>query len=143
MICNDAGVDLIKESEGLRLVSYVCPAGKWTIGFGSTGPDVGPNMVITHAEAEARLDADLAHIEKGVEALVKVPISGNQFSALCSFAYNLGLGALGGSTLLRRLNAGDTSGAADEFLRWDHIGQSENDGLKTRRTKERALFLTV
>ena len=143
MICNEAGLELIKESEGLKLEAYYCPAGKLTIGYGHTGTDVTPHMAITLGQAERLLDADLERVEEGIEALVKVPLSANQFSALCSFAYNLGLGALGGSTLLRKLNQQDYSGAALEFLRWDHIGQAENEGLKTLRTNERALFLTA
>lgn len=86
---------------------------------------------------------DLAKFEAGVEDLVKVAVSVNQFSALVSFAYNIGLNALSGSTLLKKLNAGDIIGAADQFLRWNKAGGKELKGLTDRRHAERDLFLTA
>lgn len=137
---NEAGRRLIKEAEGLRLSAYLCPAGVWTVGWGSTR-EVYEGMEITEEEAEARLDADLSVFESGVEKCVGVPLTDNQFSALVSFAFNLGLGNLKSSTLLRKLNGRDYQGAADEFTRWDNAGGKALPGLTKRRQAERALFL--
>lgn len=139
---NAQGVQIVKSSESLRLRAYRCPAGKWTIGYGDTGPDVRPGLVITEAEAEVRLTRRLAEeFEPGVEQLLAVEVTGNQFSALVSFAYNTGLQALAESTLLRKLNAGDYDGAADEFPRWTRSRGRVLPGLVTRRAAERELFL--
>jgi GH24 family phage-related lysozyme (muramidase) len=137
---NEAGRNLLKEFEGLRLDAYLCPAGVWTIGYGSTF-GVHPGDRITPAEAETLLIKDLDQFEKGVAKLVKVPLSTNQFSALVSFAYNLGLGALEESTLLRVLNKGDYQAAANELLRWDKANGVPLAGLTRRRKAERELFL--
>ncbi|SNR95578.1 lysozyme [Humidesulfovibrio mexicanus] len=142
---NAQGVHIIKSSEALRLKAYRCPAGKWTIGYGDTGPTVRPGLTITEAEAEERLARRLAfEFEPGVEQLLAVSVTGNQFSALVSFAYNCGLGedGLAGSTLLRKLNAGDYDGAADEFPRWTRSKGRVQPGLVTRRAAERELFCT-
>ncbi len=140
---NLAGRRIIKSCESLRLRAYRCPAGKWTIGWGDTGPDVHPGLSITGEEAEARFDHRLAtEFEPGVVRLLDVPVTGNQFSALVSFAYNTGLPAFAGSTLLRKLNAGDFVGAANEFGRWTRSGGRVLPGLVARRAAERELFLT-
>ncbi|WP_374424977.1 lysozyme [Chromobacterium sp.] len=141
MKTSDAGVTLVKSSEGLKLVAYKCPAGIWTNGYGHTGPDVTPGQVITQAQADALLARDLSRFETGVTRLVKVPLNQNQFDALVCFSFNLGLGALQGSTLLRLLNAGDYAGAAAQFLRWNKAGGKELPGLTRRRAAEQAMFL--
>lgn len=138
---NKDGLDLVKGFEGLKLESYLCPAKVWTIGYGSTGSDVGPGLTWTLEQAEARLKKDLETFEKGVENLVKVKITDNQFSALVCFTYNVGLGAFGRSTLLKTLNAGNHQDAANEFLRWNKAGGKELAGLTRRRQAERELFL--
>ncbi|MGR2664258.1 lysozyme [Chromobacterium haemolyticum] len=141
MKTSNAGIMLIKSFEGLKLVAYKCPAGIWTIGYGHTGPDVTPGQVITQAQADALLARDLERFEAGVSRLVSVQLNQNQFDALVSFAYNLGLGALQGSTLLRLLNAGDYAGAAAQFPRWNKASGKELPGLTRRRAAEQALFL--
>lgn len=133
--------ELIKSFEGLELEAYLCPADIWTIGYGHTG-NVKEGDSITKAEAEALLDKDLQTFRNGVKRLVKVPLNENQFGALVSFAYNLGLGSLQSSTLLKMLNAGDYTGAADQFLRWNKSGGKVLTGLVRRREAERAVFLT-
>lgn len=138
---NKDGLDLIKSFEGLRLESYLCPAKVWTIGWGSTGSDIVPGLKWTEEQAEARLKKDLETFEKGVEGLIKVKVTDNQFSALVSFAYNIGLGALGRSTLMKTLNAGNYTDASNEFLRWNKAGGKELPGLTKRRQAERSLFL--
>ena len=139
---NEAGLALIREFEGCRLDAYLCPAGIPTIGYGATGPDIRMGMVWTQEQADARLVEDLARFAAGVERLVQVDLTDNQFAALVSFAYNVGLGALRDSTLLRKLNAGDYLGAADQLPRWARAGGRIMPGLTRRRAAERDLFLS-
>lgn len=135
------GIDLVKQFEGLRLKPYFCPAHVLTIGYGHTGPDVVPGMMISEARAEKLLCDDLSNAGYAVSRYVTTPINDNQFTALASFVFNLGAGALHGSTLLAKLNAGDFAGAADQFLRWDHANGVVLEGLTRRRVAERELFL--
>lgn len=141
MRINNKGLELIKKYEGCRLLAYKCPAGVWTIGYGHTA-DVKSGMAITKVDAERLLLQDLKRFEEGVEALVKVPLTSNQFSALVSFAFNCGLAALRSSTLLKKLNVGDLNGAAREILRWDKVNKKPVEGLTKRRKEEQKLFLT-
>ena len=136
------GIDLIKQFEGLRLTAYQDMVGVWTIGYGHTGPDVKPGLTITQQQAEQLLINDLVQFERRVNDLVTVQINQNQFDALVSFSYNLGVGALQKSTLLRLLNAGSYKPAADEFPRWNRAGGNVAAGLTRRRYAERQLFLT-
>lgn len=140
MKTSQKGINLIKEFEGCQLTAYKCPAGVWTIGYGHTG-DVKSGMTITEQEAENYLRADLQKFEAGVDKAVKVGITQNMFDALVSFTYNCGIGALQSSTLLKKLNAGDFNGAANEFLKWNKSGSNVLPGLTRRRQAERALFL--
>lgn len=143
---NEAGLTIVKHFEGLELTAYRDAVGVWTIGYGHTAaagpPTVYAGQRISEAEAEAILRRDLGLFENGVKDLVRVPVNSNQFSALVSFSFNLGVGALGSSTLLRKLNAGDYQGAADEFPRWVKAGGRILAGLVRRRDAERALFLS-
>lgn len=141
MRTNTAGLSLIKSFEGCELRAYKCPAGVLTIGFGHTGPDVTSGLVITAHRAEELLQGDLARFERAVAAALRVPVAANQFAALVSLAYNIGPAALAKSTLLRRLNAGRTQEAADQFLVWNRAGGRVLAGLTRRREAERALFL--
>ncbi|MCW5612930.1 MAG: lysozyme [Rubrivivax sp.] len=161
-------VELIKAFEGIpdgdpstvNIDAYLDPVGIWTIGWGHAirhGRDFlrgAHNRAvaralfpggITRAQAEALLRADLIDFAAGVLNRVRVALDDGQFGALVSFAFNVGLGNLGQSTLLRRLNAGDVLGAADQFLVWNK-GRvrgvlTELPGLTRRRRAERALFL--
>jgi len=134
------GLRLLKAFEGLSLKAYQDSVGVWTIGYGTTS-GVRPGMVISEAQAEDLLKRDLNRFERAVNDLVTVPLTDNQFSALVTFAYNVGEGALADSTLLRLLNQGDYQGAADQLLRWDKAGGQALAGLTRRRRAERALFL--
>jgi lysozyme len=134
-------MDIIQEFEGCKLTAYLCPAGVWTIGWGSTGVGVSKGVVWTQAEADERYKKDMAVFKAGVQKLVTVPVNKNQLEALASFAYNLGIGALKGSTLLKFLNAGNYQAAANQFLRWDNANGKVLAGLTRRRTAERNLFL--
>ncbi|MDX1977316.1 MAG: lysozyme [Pseudanabaenaceae cyanobacterium bins.68] len=136
---NQAGLDLIKEFEGLELSAYLCPAGVWTIGYGHTG-DVHPGDRITAQEAEGLLREDLDYFERQVSRLVRVPVTDNQYAALVSFCYNVGEGALADSTLLRLLNASDYAGALEQFMRWVNANGVPLPGLVRRRQAEKALF---
>ncbi len=137
---NKNGLLLIKSFEGLRLKAYKDAVGIWTIGYGTTR-GVRPGQVISEAQAVQFLQADLTRFEKSIHPVIKTPINDNQFSALACFTYNVGPGAFRSSTLLRKLNAGDIRGAADELLRWDKAGGRTLAGLTRRRKAERALFL--
>lgn len=141
MRITDEGLDLIRTFEALRLDAYRCPAGLWTIGYGHTGSDVHRGLSITEERAEELLAQDVAVFEDGVAELAPASITPWQFSALVSFAYNCGLQALAGSTLLRKLNAGDIQGAADEFPRWNKSRGRVLRGLTRRREAERSMFL--
>lgn len=147
------GIALLHHYESCRLVAYPDPGSvdghPWTIGWGHTGKEVKRGLVWTQAQADAAFVQDLAETEAGVERLVKVPLNQGQFDALVSFAYNVGLDenrngkaeGLGESTLLRKLNARDYAGAAEQFLLWNKNDGVVMYGLTRRRTAERALFL--
>lgn len=142
MQTNQAGLNLIKEFEGLCLHAYQDVVGVWTIGYGHTGPEVKEGLAITEHDAEQLLRGDLLRFESGVAAAVDVPLNENQFSALVSFSYNLGLGSLQKSTLLSQLNEGNHEGAAEQFPLWDKAGGRSLPGLHKRRLAEKALFQT-
>ena len=137
MRMSDAGIALIKEFEGCRLTAYKCPAGVWTIGYGHTSaagsPEVTPGMTITQQEAEDILRRDLVKYENGVIKLVNVDLTQGQFDALVDFAYNAGVGALGKSTLLKKVNAEDFDAVPTELMKWTKAGGRELAGLVRRR----------
>lgn len=137
---NGYGLELIKRFEGLKLKAYVCPGGKWTIGYGHT-ETAKKGMVITEGEAFGLLFKDVAKFEDVVRRLVKAPLTDNQFSALVSLAYNIGEGNLARSTLLKLLNNREYDRAADEFLKWRMSGGKVLKGLENRRAAERELFV--
>ncbi len=147
-ISND-GVELIASFEGFVDHPYNDPAGHATIGFGHLihlGPVTNADRrkwgIITRAEGKRLLLQDLAKYEQAVRKLVKVPLSQSEFDALVSFTFNVGPNALASSTLLRKLNAGNKRGAADEFLRWNKAGGKVLPGLTRRREAERRLFVS-
>ena len=139
MQISKAGLDLIKQFEGLYLNAYRCPAGVPTIGYGHTA-GVAMGQTITQQQADDFLRRDVRQFERAVSRLVHVPLTQGQFDALVSFTYNLSAANLGNSTLLRLLNAGDYKGAAAQFDRWTKAGGKELPGLVKRRAAERALF---
>ena len=146
MKTSPAGIALIKRFEGLELKAYKDIAGVWTIGWGHTGPGVIAGLEWTEAQAEMMLLRDLLPREQAIEDLVAVDLHQNEFDALVSFVYNVGIEAFRKSTALRRLNRGDRIGAADA-LTWFNkatVGGvlREVAGLARRRAAERDLFLT-
>ncbi|EGJ08992.1 MULTISPECIES: lysozyme [Rubrivivax] len=165
----DEGLELVKSFEGIpdgdpstvNVDAYLDPVGIWTIGWGHAIADHAGRWLrgpaareqaraaypggITRAQAETLLRADLLDACRDVQRLVTVPLSDAQFGALVSFVFNLGAGSLLKSTLLKKLNAGDAAGAADQFLVWDKARVDgvlqPLPGLTRRRRAERALFL--
>ncbi|MBR5835061.1 MAG: lysozyme [Bacteroidales bacterium] len=135
------GIALIKEFEGLRLKAYLCPGGVWTIGYGHTA-GVKPGMVISEAQAEEYLKADLISFERYLNGL-GLALNQNQFDALISLIYNIGIGNFQKSTLLRkaRINANDNS-IVDEFLRWVYSKGRVLPGLQRRRLREMKLYFS-
>lgn len=145
MNTSQTGINLIKGFEGKRLTAYDDGVGVWTIGYGTikypNGVRVKKGDTCTDAQAESYLKNDLVKFESAINRLVKVPLNQNQFDALASFTYNLGETNLSKSTLLKKLNAKDYSGAADQFLVWNRAGGKVLNGLVRRREAERNLFL--
>lgn len=148
----DLAVAIIKRFEGCakrmpdgRLRAYPDPGtggAPWTIGWGSTGKDIAPGTIWTQEQADARLAQEVAEKAAGVDRLVSIPLADHERAALISFAYNLGVSALGGSTLLRLLNAGASrESVAEQFSRWNKAAGKVLDGLTARRAAEKALFL--
>lgn len=145
-----AGVALIKQFEGCArqrpgglVEAYPDPgtgAAPWTIGWGATGPGIGPGTVWSQAECDARLERDLARYAAEVAAAIgSAPTSQVQFDALVSFHYNTG--AIARATLTRKHVAGDHRGAVAEFARWNRAGGRVSKGLMRRRAAEAALYI--
>ena len=160
---NDVGLELVKSFEGIpdgdpttvKIDPYLDPIGIWTIGWGhairvgadylrgkanrKAAMDLYPGG-ITKEQAEQLLRGDLMDACRDVEYLVDVDLTDDQFGALASFTFNLGRGNLAKSTLLKKLNAGDYSGAAAEFPKWNKAGGKVLKGLVARRAAEAELF---
>ena len=138
-------IDMIKKHEALRLEAYLPTAHDvWTIGWGHTAT-ARQGMTITTPQAEKLLRDDLKWVREVLAKDVKVPLTQPQYDALASFVFNLGGANFRSSTLLKKLNAKDYTGAADELLKWDKQRQSGKmvtlRGLTKRRKEERELFL--
>ena len=147
MKVNKQGIQLVKSFEGCFLNAYLCPAKVWTIGYGNTkyqnGTAVKQGDKITQEQAEALLSDILAEFSKDVSKLIKVELNDNQFSALVSFAFNLGVGALSKSTLLKKVNANPNDKTIEnEFMRWVSAGGKKLNGLVRRRTAESKLYFS-
>lgn len=130
---------LIKSFEQLRLNSYLCPAGKWTIGYGHTD-GVNRGMLITEKTADAFLKQDIKHAEQAVNE-VDADLTQEQFDALVSFVFNVGVQAFRVSTLRKLVerNPNDPK-IADEFRRWVYAGDKKLPGLIKRREQEIKLY---
>lgn len=126
--------------EGERLTAYPCSAGVWTIGFGHT-KGVKQGDTCTEEQARAWLLEDLADTQIRLARYINVPVTQNEAIALVSLAFNVGVGALSCSKLLRKLNSGDREGAAEEFLDFDLANGKRLAGLTRRRKAEHDLFL--
>jgi lysozyme len=134
--------DICKEFEGLRLEAYRCPAGVWTIGYGHTA-NVVPGQAMTEEQANATLELDLKLRATQLMLVVNKSVTDNQFQALLSFVFNLGIGNLKGSTLLRKVNSNpEDKTIRDEFAKWVKGGGETLPGLVRRRKKEANLYFT-
>ena len=147
MKVNKQGIQLVKSFEGCFFNAYLCPAKVWTIGYGSTKyPNKKPvkqGDKITQQEAETLLSDTLDEFSKGVYKLIKSELNDNQFSALVSFAFNLGVGALSKSTLLKKVNANPNDKTIEsEFMKWVSAGGKRLNGLVRRRTAESKLYFS-
>lgn len=148
MKTSPTGIALIKSFESCRLAAYQDSGGVWTIGWGHT-KGVKQGDTCTQAQADAWFDQELPEYEGYVNQLVRVSLSQHEFDALVSFTYNIGpdidadniAEGLGDSTLLRKLNAYDYVGAANEFPKWNRVGGQVVNGLTRRRHAERRMFL--
>lgn len=130
-----AGRQALEGEEGCPLQAYRDSVGVWTIGFGNTGPDVRPGLVWTQAQADDALTRRLANEFEPAVNTCKVALNQGQYDACVSLCYNIGTGGFLGSTLLRKLNAGDYAGASAEFPKWCIPSE-----LLGRRLRERAMF---
>jgi lysozyme len=130
---------LIRTFEGCKLMPYVCPAGVWTCGWGSTGPDVMPGKPWTQEYADKRMAIDAQRFARGTLALCP-KLTGTRLCAIADFSYNLGLGALQASTLRRKLNTQDWDEAKAQLLRWVNGGGRVLPGLVRRRKAEADLI---
>lgn len=144
MKTNNSGLQIIKDCEGLKLKSYLCPSDVWTIGYGTTvypnGVKVKLNEFCTAELASNFLAFDVTKTESFITKKVKVDLTENQFSALVSLVYNIGSGNFSKSTLLKKLNAGDYEEASEQFLVWRKSRGKVLRGLEIRRAKEKELF---
>jgi lysozyme len=144
MKTSKSGKDLIKSFEGFRSDSYICPAGVPTIGYGTTlinGLPIPLGISITEDEADLLLEEDLVVFETDITSNVLVELTQNQFDALVSFVYNVGIGNFKKSTLLKLINAGEFEKASNEFPKWNKANKKVLAGLTKRRNAERDLFL--
>lgn len=141
--------EIIKKHEGWSATVYKDSAGHATIGWGHKLLAGETFTRITKEQGEAILSADMARIEREIMPAIKVPMTDNQKAAVICFAFNVGANAFKSSTMLKKLNAGDTQGAAAEFLKWNKARDQKTGqlvalrGLTTRRTDEKTLFLTA
>ena len=142
MIISKNGLDLIKQFESLQLKAYKCSANVWTIGYGHT-KNVKEGDRISQDQANCFLMQDLYSVERAIIRLVKVKINQNQFDALCSLIFNIGISAFNKSTLLAKLNTGDYVGAAEQFRRWNKVNNVVMAGLVRRRQAEEDLFNAI
>lgn len=157
LVTSPRGINLIKKWEGYRAEVYLCPAKKLTVGWGhlirpSDNLSIGSGITLAQAEVFLKNDMHLAELFiNAVLSPAKInghPLNQNEFDALVCFCFNLGVGALDGSTLLKKLQAGDCIGAANEFGRWVYMRVNNSKaiyskGLYKRRMEEQQLFKEI
>jgi len=144
VVLTPEGLALIKRFEGCRLTAYQDQGGVWTIGYGQTGPDIVEGLTWSKEQANHALAVKLLILETQVRDSLqhcKIPLNDNQFSALVSFAYNVGIGAFRHSTLLLSLEQGQFTRALSQLLLYSHVHGKFDLGLAERREAERDLFL--
>jgi len=138
------GIRFIKQEEGEKLTAYRDSRGIFTIGVGHTGlvdnSPIAAGLVITAEQSDKLLLADISYVEKSINEEVQLSLTQNQYDALCSLIFNIGVSAFKGSTVLKKINEGDDEGAAEAMLLWKRAGQLP-EALLPRRKRELALFL--
>ena len=132
-------IDLVKFFEGFKSKAYLCPAGVWTIGYGRT-KNVKEGDMVNELQAERDLLEELEEFGEQVLSVVRVSIKQHQFDALASWTYNLGVGNLQSSTLLKKLNSGDKNSVPSEMVRWNKAAGKVLAGLTRRREAEAKLW---
>ena len=144
MKTSEQGLQFIHREEGERLTAYADIIGVWTIGVGHTGTvdgkPIAKGMVISADKSRELLSADLSKFESAITRLVKVPLKQYEFDALVSLVFNIGETNFARSTLLKKLNANDFKGAAEQFLVWKNAGGRPVQGLLNRRKREKDMF---
>lgn len=144
-VIGGAGLALLKGAEGVEYQAYRDAAGIWTIGYGHTGPEVYPGLRWTQEQVDAALEKDIIKHRSGVLSCLRAPLNQNQMDAVVILTFNIGVRAYCNSTLNRKLNAGDYTGAANEFRKWNKVTINGRKvplrGLTARRNCERTLFL--
>lgn len=140
MEASHRGLELIAKWEGFVPTAYVCPGGVWTIGYGHTG-GVKEGDVISEGVAALLLSRDVAGVENGLNRL-KLKLNQNQFDALVSFIYNIGIGNFRISTILKHLEKKEYTKASEQFGMWKYSNHRILSGLVKRREEEKELFLT-
>jgi len=146
MKVSEKGINLIKRFEGLILKPYLCPAKIPTIGYGNTFYEDGTKVTmndkpITAEMAEKLLKITVNNFALKVQEIIKVTLLQHQFDAIVSFAYNVGIGNLKKSTLLKKINNSEFKEAIFEFGKWNKAGGKVLKGLTTRREAERQMFI--
>tara|TARA_R100000005_G_C5002733_1_gene210507 strand:- start:6420 stop:6845 length:426 start_codon:yes stop_codon:yes gene_type:complete len=134
-------IELVKHFEGFESKAYLCPANVWTIGYGRTR-NVKEGDVVTELQAERDLLEELVEFGEQVLRVVDVELTQKEFDALTSWTYNLGVGNLQSSTLLKKLNAGDKDSVPSEMLRWNKASGKVLEGLTRRRQAEADLWVS-
>ncbi len=135
MNISEAGLNILSLREGVRTKAYKDTKGIWTIGVGHTGPEVKEGLVWTSKQVQDTLRQDIKIAEKCIEDVVRVPLTQNQYDALVSFIFNVGVRAFSKSTMLKFINVGEFDAAAEQFNRW--VIPIE---ISTRRMSEKAQF---
>lgn len=143
MKLSEQGINLVKQFEGFSAVPYKDTAGKPTIGYGHLIKPGEKFGAVSPNEAKGLLEKDVFVAEDVINRSVRATLNQNQFDALVSFVYNLGATNFLKSTLLKKLNIGDFTGAAKEFERWSNVDGKPSKGILNRRLKEKELFLTA
>lgn len=147
MKVNDKVLDLIKKHEGLELDAYLCPAKVWTIGYGNTfyenGIKVKEGDSITLQRADELFRNTIVKFSHSIKSQIVQPLNDNQFSALVSLAYNIGVNAFNSSTIRKKVNANPSDPTIrDEFARWNKSGGQVLNGLVSRRKAEADLYFS-
>lgn len=143
MKVSEYGLALVKHFEGCRLHPYLDAVHLWTIGWGRRISDSAVKQYwngVSQDQADKWFNDDIQGFALGVTKLLQKPVEQHEFDAVVSLAYNIGIGALKTSTMLRLLNEGDKNGASKEFRKWCHAGAHVLPGLLRRRTVEQNMF---